>query len=81
VAVGRCDGALIVCEAGGRLANLDGPAPDLQARKILASNRKLHRAMRGTITKTRPGADLREAFERRYRSPQLQVPWPGPYRT
>lgn len=54
-------GALIVAEAGGRVTNLDGSALDLDARKILASNRKLHRAMRETIAKAWPEADRREA--------------------
>ena len=42
-------GALIVAEAGGRVTNLDGSTLDLDARKILASNGKVHRAMRETI--------------------------------
>jgi myo-inositol-1(or 4)-monophosphatase len=54
-------GALIVAEAGGRVTNLDGSALDLDGRKILASNRKLHRAMRETIAKAWPEADRREA--------------------
>jgi len=54
-------GALIVTEAVGRMTNLDGSALDLEARKILASNGKLHRAMRETIAKARPEADRREA--------------------
>jgi myo-inositol-1(or 4)-monophosphatase len=53
-------GALIVAEAGGRVTNLDGSALDLEARKILASNGKLHRAMRETIAKAWPEADRRE---------------------
>ena len=54
-------GALIVTEAGGRVTNLDGSALDLDARKILASNGKLHRAMRETIAKAWPEADRRQA--------------------
>ncbi len=54
-------GALIVAEAGGRVTNLDGSALDLDARKILASNRRLHRAMRETIAKAWPEAGRREA--------------------
>ena len=54
-------GALIVTEAGGRVTNLDGSALDLEARKILASNGKLHRAMRATIAKAWPEADRRQA--------------------
>jgi myo-inositol-1(or 4)-monophosphatase len=58
---GVAAGALIVAEAGGRVTNLDGSALDLDARKILASNGKLHRAMRETITKAWPEADRRQA--------------------
>jgi myo-inositol-1(or 4)-monophosphatase len=54
-------GAMIVTEAGGRVTNLDGSALDLDARKILASNGKLHRAMRETIAKAWPEADRRQA--------------------
>jgi myo-inositol-1(or 4)-monophosphatase len=54
-------GALIVTEAGGQVTNLDGSALDLDGRKILASNRKLHRAMRETIAKAWPKADRRQA--------------------
>jgi myo-inositol-1(or 4)-monophosphatase len=54
-------GGLILADAGGRVSNLDGPALDLVARHILASNHKLHRAMRETITK---GMVLREAERR-----------------
>jgi myo-inositol-1(or 4)-monophosphatase len=57
-------GALIVAEAGGRATNLDGTTLDLEARKILASNGKLHRAMRETIAKAWPEADRREAEDR-----------------
>ncbi|MGH7914899.1 MAG: inositol monophosphatase family protein [Candidatus Binataceae bacterium] len=53
-------GALIVTEAGGRVTNLDGSALDLEARKILASNGTLHRAMRATIAKVWPEADRRQ---------------------
>ena len=53
--------ALIVTEAGGQVTNLDGSALDLDVRKILASNRKLHRAMRETIAKAWPEANQREA--------------------
>ena len=54
-------GALVVGEAGGRVSNLDGSPLDLEARKILASNGKLHRAMRETIAKAWPEADRRQA--------------------
>jgi myo-inositol-1(or 4)-monophosphatase len=54
-------GALIVAEAGGRVTNLDGSMLDLDARKILASNGRLHRAMRETIAKAWPEADRRQA--------------------
>ncbi|MGA8566806.1 MAG: inositol monophosphatase family protein [Candidatus Binataceae bacterium] len=54
-------GALIVAEAGGRVTNLDGSKLDLDARKILASNGKLHRAMHETIAKAWPEADRRQA--------------------
>jgi myo-inositol-1(or 4)-monophosphatase len=54
-------GALIVAEAGGQVTNLDGSALDLDARKILASNGKLHRAMCETIAKAWPEADRRQA--------------------
>jgi len=53
-------GALIVAEAGGRVTNLDGSTLDLDARKILASNGKVHRAMRETIAKAWPEASRRE---------------------
>ena len=53
-------GALIVTEAGGRVTNLDGSALDLDARKILASNGKVHRATRETIAKAWPEASRRE---------------------
>jgi hypothetical protein len=43
------------------VTNLHGSALDLDARKILASNRKLHRAMCETIAKVWPEADRREA--------------------
>ena len=42
------------------MTNLDGSAPDLDARKNLASNGKLHRAMR-EIAKAWPEADRRHA--------------------
>ena len=48
-------------EAGGRVTNLEGGAPDLEFRHIVATNRKLHRVMRETITKAWPEAVLREA--------------------
>jgi myo-inositol-1(or 4)-monophosphatase len=54
-------GALIVAEAGGRVTNLDGSGLDLDARKILATNGKLHRAMYATIAKAWPEADRRQA--------------------
>ncbi|MGA8570474.1 MAG: hypothetical protein WB580_21990 [Candidatus Binataceae bacterium] len=46
------------------MTNLDGSALDLEARKILASNCKLHRAMRETIAKAWPEADRRQAEDR-----------------
>jgi len=58
---------LIVAEAGGRVTNLDGSAVDLEARNILASNDKLHRAMCETIAKAWPQADRRDAGYWRYR--------------
>ncbi len=54
-------GALVVTEASGRVTNLDGSALDLDARKILASNGKLHRAMRATIAKAWPEAERRQS--------------------
>ena len=54
-------GALIATEASGQVTNLDGSALDLDAHKILASNGKLHRAMRETIAKAWPEADRRNA--------------------
>ena len=48
-------------EAGGRVTNLEGGALDLEVRHIVASNRKLHRAMRDTIRKACSEAVLREA--------------------
>lgn len=54
-------GALIVAEAGGRVTNMDGAALDFEARNILASNGRLHRAMRGTIAKAWPEADRRQS--------------------
>ena len=54
-------GALTITEAGGQVTNLDGSAPDLDARKNLASNGKLHRAMRETIAKAWLEADRRQA--------------------
>jgi myo-inositol-1(or 4)-monophosphatase len=53
-------GALIVTEAGGRVTNLEGGALDLGGRHIMATNRKLQRAMRETIMKAWPEAVLRE---------------------
>ena len=43
------------------MTDLDGSALDLEARKILASNHRLHRPMRETIAKAWPEADRREA--------------------
>jgi myo-inositol-1(or 4)-monophosphatase len=54
-------GVPVVTQTGGRVTNLDGSALDLDARKILTSNGKLHRAMRETITKAWPEADRRQA--------------------
>jgi len=52
-----------VTEAGGRVTNLQGGALDLEAQHPVA-NRKLHRAMRETITKAWPEAVPREAEDR-----------------
>jgi len=57
-------GALVVSEAGGRVTNLDGSALDIEARKILASNGRLHRSMRETIAVAWPEASRREAEAR-----------------
>ncbi len=54
-------GALIVSEAGGRATNMDGSALDIDGRNILASNGRLHRAMRETIANAWPEAARREA--------------------
>jgi len=54
-------GALLITEAGGRVTNLDGSALDLEARNMLASNGKLHRATLETIAKAWPEADRRQA--------------------
>ena len=43
------------------MTDLDGSPLGLEAHKILASNGKLHSAMRETIGKAWPEADLREA--------------------
>jgi len=75
VACGRCDGfwefglkawdvaagALIVEEAGGRVTNLDGTRLDLDRRSVLASNKRLHRAMVATIAEAMPEAERRHA--------------------
>ena len=53
--------ALIVTEAGGQVTNLDGSALDLDGRRILACNGKLHRAMRKTIARAWPEADRRQS--------------------
>ena len=42
------------------MTNLDGSTLDLDARKILASNRKLHRTMRDSIAKAWPETDRRQ---------------------
>jgi myo-inositol-1(or 4)-monophosphatase len=54
-------GALIVNEAGGRVTNADGSRLDINARQILATNRRLHRAMCATIAKAWPEAERRLA--------------------
>jgi myo-inositol-1(or 4)-monophosphatase len=54
-------GALIVTEAGGCVTNLEGGPMDLEARHIVATNRKLHDAVREIITKAWPEAVRREA--------------------
>jgi len=48
-------GVLIVREAGGRVTDFDGGTFDLAASRILATNGRLHEAMRG-ILKEAPGA-------------------------
>ena len=48
-------------ETGGGVTNLDVSALYLDARKVLASNGKLHRAMHETIAKAWPEADRRQA--------------------
>ncbi|HZO82808.1 MAG TPA: inositol monophosphatase family protein [Candidatus Binataceae bacterium] len=57
-------GALVVTEAGGRVTNADGSRLDLGGRQILASNGRLHRAMRATILKAWPEAERRLAEAR-----------------
>ena len=68
------------------MTNLDGSALDLDARKNLASNGKLHCAVRETIAKAWPGADRRHAegraapqpalpFRRRVTSIRRPSPW------
>ena len=53
-----------VAETGGGVTNLDGSALYLDARKVLASNGKLHRAMHEAIAKAWPEADRRQAENR-----------------
>ncbi len=57
-------GALIVSEAGGRVSNADGSRLDLGGRQILATNGRLHRAMRATIARAWPEAERRLAEAR-----------------
>jgi myo-inositol-1(or 4)-monophosphatase len=75
VACGRCDGfwefglkawdvaagSLIVEEAGGRVTNMDGTRLDLDGRRVLATNRRLHRAMVNAIAEAFPEAERRQA--------------------
>jgi hypothetical protein len=80
-------GVLIVTEAGGRVTNLDGSPLGFDARKILTSNGKLHRAMREMIAKAWPEADRREAESRAARNAPFpfgrqitSIRWPSPSR-
>jgi myo-inositol-1(or 4)-monophosphatase len=57
-------GALIVNEAGGRVTNSDGSRLDLNGGQILATNRRLHRAMLTTVAKVMPEAERRMAENR-----------------
>lgn len=57
-------GALMVSEAGGRVSNADGSRLDLGGRQILATNGRLHRAMRATIANAWPEAERRLAEAR-----------------
>ena len=54
-------GALLVEEAGGAVANMDGSALDISGANIVASNGKIHSAMLRTLAETRPEADRRHA--------------------
>ncbi len=54
-------GSLIVEEAGGRATNMDGTRLDLDGRRVLASNKRLHRAMMNAIAETFPEAERRQA--------------------
>ena len=63
-----------VAVAGGRVIDLDGSALDLEGCKILASNGKLHSAMRETIAKAgrkRIGAKPRTAPPRNALNPSI----------
>lgn len=57
-------GGLIVSEAGGRVTNADGSRMDINARQIVATNRRLHRAMCATLAKAWPEAERRLAEAR-----------------
>ncbi len=57
-------GALIVAEAGGRVGNADASPLDIEARNIVASNGRLHRAVLATITTAWPEAERRQAEAR-----------------
>lgn len=53
-------GSLIVREAGGRVTNLDGSVLDLNAGRILATNRRLHTEMRAVLNQAYPEAQRRQ---------------------
>ncbi len=54
-------GSLIVEQAGGRVTNMDGTPLDLDGRRVLATNRRVHREMLAVIAETFPEADRRHA--------------------
>jgi myo-inositol-1(or 4)-monophosphatase len=54
-------GSLIVEEAGGRVANMDGTPLDLEAGRILATNGLLDGEMKSVIAETFPEAERRHA--------------------
>jgi hypothetical protein len=55
----------IVAETDGGVTKLDGSARYLDARKILASNRRLRRPMRETIAKACPEGGAARSLEPR----------------